>query len=66
MKVMLFSASDSLALVNAVNKFIEDKKIIDIKYSSMPVVTHYYSNGTPSSLDIHDRVLIMYEEEPNE
>lgn len=63
MKVMIFSASDATALTNAVNEFIKDKKVIDIKYSSMPVVTRYYADGTPKTVDIHVGVLIMHEEE---
>lgn len=45
-----------------INEFIKDKKVIDIKYNSFPIYTsHDDRKGTVTGY-VHDRALIMYEE----
>lgn len=51
-KVALFSYNDGYILVDTVNDFCKDKKVIDINYQSM--VAGYA---------INDRILVIYEDE---
>lgn len=60
-KVHVISDIDGNVFQSKVNKFIDDKKIIDIKYQSFPVVTQH-NNGVPVHIDVVDRAMIIYEE----
>ena len=51
-KVALFSSNDAYNLIDTVNDFCKDKKVIDIKYQSMIV-----------GYAINDRMLVIYEDE---
>lgn len=62
MKVKIISARDIDDFERSVNEFVKGKLVVDIKYSSYPVVSQYGSNNVPTRVDIWDRVLIMYEE----
>ena len=53
MKVHIIASGNGLNLQRAINEFIEDKIVIDIKYQSILIE----SRGV-----INDRVIIMYEE----
>lgn len=53
-KVELF-AGNPADVVNAVNEFIKDKKVIDIKYQAVFCQTKVQNI-------INDRVLVVYEE----
>ena len=52
-KTELFSSSKKQDLIDDINKFIEDKIIIDIKFQSIYIET---------IRTINDRVLIIYKE----
>ena len=43
-----------------INSFIAGKKVIDIKYTLVPVATEYKS-GVPSNIVFYDSALILYE-----
>lgn len=60
-KVFLISNTNAQDFENNVNAFIQDKKVIDIKYQAMNVATAYASY-VPVELKIIDRALIIYEE----
>lgn len=51
-KVALFSSNDTYSLIDTVNDFCKDKKVIDIKYQSMII-----------GYAINDRMLVIYEEQ---
>jgi patatin-like phospholipase/acyl hydrolase len=51
-KVALFSHNDAHNLIDTVNDFCKDKKVIDIKYQSMI-----------AGCAINDRVLVIYEDQ---
>lgn len=51
-KVALFSSNDAYNLIDTVNDFCKDKKVIDIKYQSMII-----------GYAINDRMLVIYEEQ---
>lgn len=51
-KVALFSYNDAHNLIDTVNDFCKDKKVIDIKYQS--VIAGYA---------INDRTLVIYEDQ---
>lgn len=51
-KVALFSSNDAYNLIDTVNDFCKDKKVIDIKHQSMIV-----------GYAINDRMLVIYEDE---
>lgn len=53
MKVHMIASSNGLDLQRAINDFIKDKFVIDIKFQSTVI---------ESIRTINDRVLIMYEE----
>lgn len=61
-KVHMISDIDGNVFQSKVNKFIDDKKIIDIKYQSFPVATQHNNNGVPVRIDVVDRAMIIYEE----
>lgn len=62
-RIALFCHNDINALVNAVNDFIKNKKVIDIQYQSMHAYTKFNGDAVPLASSIYDRVLIVYEEE---
>lgn len=62
-KVAFIANSDMTALVNNINDFIKDKKVIDIKYQSVLGYTKFNAHAIPLDLAIYDRVLIVYEVE---
>lgn len=51
-KIKIFSMNDAYTLEEMVNRFIHDKKIVDIKYA--PLVRNDRA---------YDRVLVIYEED---
>lgn len=61
-KTRVIGAADVAVFETAVNEFIKDKKVIDIKYQSI-LLPKQYSNGVPSRMAMADRALIIYEEE---
>lgn len=60
-QIALFANSNISTLVNTVNEFIKDKKVIDIQYQSMPITTKFNANAVPLGSTIYDRVLVVYE-----
>lgn len=56
-------AGDLEMAEDAVNEFIKDKTVIDIKYQSVLVHRTYSPNGIPIRSAINDRVLIIYQED---
>lgn len=58
-KTQLMSDYDHLRLQDAINKFIRNVKVIDIKFNSLTVPTQ-------EGLMVVDRVMIIYEENNNE
>ena len=66
MKVKIFSSDgDSLALAKAVNEFIKDKDVVDIKYTTTFVVNKYGDFGVPNGGIFIDRAMVMWEPEVN-
>lgn len=61
-KIKIISANNWMEFENAINEFIKDKNIIDIKYQSFVVPTQTNEYGALKALDINDRALIIYEE----
>ena len=59
-KVQVITTNDPLELQNAINRFIKDKEIIDIKYQ--PILYHTRDAYMQPCGVIHDRVLIIYKE----
>lgn len=53
MRVKIIASTNGLELEDEINSFIQDKRIIDIKYSSFHL----------GALAVNDRVLIMYEDD---
>lgn len=51
-KVALFSSNDAYNLIDTVNDFCKDKKVMDIKHQSMII-----------GYAINDRMLVIYEEQ---
>lgn len=62
MKIKIISARNIDDFEHSVNEFAKDKHVVDIKYTSFPVVSQYGLNNVPKRVDLYDRVLIMYEE----
>lgn len=62
MKVKLICCNDANKLEGEINTFIEDKKVIDVKYQSVCLMTSFNTRGTPVGWAVNDRALIMYEE----
>lgn len=62
MKIKLFSRKSKEELEQAVNQFIQDKNVVDIKYQSYSIVRKYNGNGVPIEFACVDRVLVVYEE----
>jgi len=64
MKVKIFgSDGDSLALEKAVNEFIKDKDVVDIKYTTTFVINKYGNFGVPDGGIFIDRAMVMWEPE---
>lgn len=63
MKVAFLCGSDAKQLQEEVNNFIQDKSIIDMKYSSLFINDSYSEKGVPIHGTFYDRVMIMYAEE---
>lgn len=61
MKVKILGGSNYEDLEYDINRFIKDKRVIDIKYQATYVVNQY-RGGVPDSGIMMDRVFIMYEE----
>ena len=61
MKIKIFSGKDIKDMESAVNEFIADKVIHDIKYSSVFVAEQYNGNGIPIRASFYDRVMVMYD-----
>lgn len=60
-KTKILAESDMQTLENAINSFIANKNVIDIKFQS--VILHVvYMDGVPIKNTINDRALIIYEE----
>ena len=62
MKVKIFCSGDACKLTESINNFVQDKKVIDIKYSSAWCPSKTNANGVITNGIFNDRVLIMYEE----
>ena len=60
-KTQVFSSSNMNVLRDAINEFVKDKKVIDIKFQSVVSPSHW-KDGCYDRFDIIDRVLIIYEE----
>lgn len=66
MKVKIFgSDGDSLALEKAVNEFIKDKDVVDIKYTTTFVINKYGNFGIPEGGIFIDRAMVIWEPEVN-
>lgn len=62
MKVKIFgSDGDSLALEKAVNEFIKDKDVVDIKYTTTFIINKYGNFGVPDGGIFIDRAMVMWE-----
>lgn len=62
MKIKLICCNDTNKLEEEINTFIANKKVIDIKYQSVCLMTTFNTRGMPVGWAINDRALIMYEE----
>lgn len=56
MKVKIFVGINAKSVEDAVNEFIKDKSIIDIKYQSIGLTIRY-------NVTVYDRALVMYVDE---
>lgn len=64
MKVKIFgSDGDSLAMEKAVNEFIKDKDVVDIKYTTTFVINKYGNFGVPDGGIFIDRAMVIWEPE---
>lgn len=59
-KVHIITCDDAAKLEDAINRFIKDKEVIDIKYQSVVYQTRDLVGPTVNH--INDRALIIYEE----
>lgn len=66
MKVKILACSEATKLEEAINSFIKGKKVIDIKFQSLVYATKYNEKGNPCESDINDRVLVIYEDMPDD
>lgn len=62
MKIKLFSGTSKEKIEQNVNQFIQDKIVIDIKYSSHYISNSFDKNGNPVKTICVDRVLVVYED----
>lgn len=60
-KVAVFSHQNAYEFQKAVNEFIKDKYVIDIKYCPV-LMPMEYTNGVVSKTTFVDRCLIIYED----
>lgn len=66
MKVKIFgSDGDSLALEKAVNAFIKDKDVVDIKYTTTFVINKYGNFGVPDGGIFIDRAMVIWNPDSN-
>lgn len=65
MKVAIFSDNRDDVVEEAVNEFIKNKEIVEIKYSPTQSTATYDQNGYINSEVVHN-VLICYEESEEE
>lgn len=63
-KVFMVGNEDPIAFQNSINDFIQNKKIIDIKYQAF-LMPKEYTGGVMSRSVVVDRALIIYEEGPS-
>ena len=63
MKIKLFSRKSKEELEQAVNQFIQDKNVVNIKYQSYSIVRKYNGNGVPIEFACVDHVLVIYKED---
>lgn len=63
MKIKLFSRTSIEELEQAVNQFIQDKNVVDIKYQSYSIARKCNGNGVPIESACVDRVLVIYKED---
>ena len=59
-KVHVVRSDNYVAFENAINSFIKNKILIDIKYQPTAIVTESYPNGMPKTTSFHDSALIVY------
>lgn len=64
-KTQVFSSSNMIALRDAINEFVKDKKVIDIKFQSVVFPSHF-CNGFYEQFDVNDRALVIYEVEQDD
>lgn len=62
MKTKILASTNAQQFENEINKFIKDKKVIDIKFFSVFYNTKFDMDGIPIEGGICDRALILYEE----
>lgn len=61
--IRVISDTDDERFQSSVNKFIIDKKILDIKYQTFPVATKYNNVGAPLNLVTVQKAMVVYEED---
>lgn len=59
-KVKIFASTNGVDLEKAINEFIKDKILIDIKYQSFGIHTQFNRDNRPTKMDIFDRALVIY------
>ncbi len=52
MKVKIFASTNGIELEQCINDFIQNKQVIDIKYTSISI----------NNVGVNDRALILYED----
>ena len=62
-KIALFRESNSIRVMNSVNNFIRDKKVIDIKYRPFGMNIEFSRDGIPLKSVVYDSVMVIYEED---
>lgn len=63
MKVKVIASDNTALFEKRINKFIEDKRVIDIRYQTFTYSTRYDKNGKPMESRLNERALILYEED---
>ena len=61
MKVKMFGGDNYAEFEKAINTFIQDKRVVDIKYTAL-LLPLEYTNGVVTRNIVTDRALIVYEE----
>ena len=61
-QVCIFTNDNAGALQAAINAFIANKRVVDIKFNSVVYETRYVS-GVPTQINCNDRVMVIYEED---